>query len=47
MAVYGDGGLADGVACIAIAFFPSVYLNSSVKIVGENGTSTDPYILEL
>ncbi len=47
MAVYGDGGLADGVACTAISFFPSVYLNSSVKIIGGTGTKTDPYLLEL
>ena len=46
--VFG-GGLVDGgrYASIALSVFPSVYLNTEVKITSGSGTSSDPYILEL
>ena len=44
-AVYGDGIVADGDASLALSVFPSVYLNTEVKITSGSGTSSDPYIL--
>ena len=41
-------GNVDGVrASSALSVFPSVYLNTEVKIASGSGTSSDPYILEL
>ena len=46
--VFG-GGLVDGgrYASIALSVFPSVYLNTEVKITSGSGTSSDPYILSV
>ena len=42
------GGFVDGDnASRALSVFPSVYLNTEVKITSGSGTSSDPYILEL
>ncbi len=45
--VYGGGSVGDGSASSALSVFPSVYLNTEVKITSGSGTSSDPYILEL
>ena len=45
--VYG-GGVVDGdVASRALSVFPSVYLNTEVKITSGSGSSSDPYILSV
>ena len=42
------GGLVStDAASSALSVFPSVYLNTEVKITSGSGTSSDPYILEL
>ena len=45
--VFGDGRVSVGGAFLAFSVFPSVYLNTEVKITSGSGTSSDPYILEL
>ena len=45
--VYGDGSVNSDSASDALSVFPSVYLNTEVKITSGSGTSSDPYILEL
>ncbi|MDD7629461.1 MAG: hypothetical protein PUJ60_00230, partial [bacterium] len=48
--VWSVGGVGDvhsDVAVYALSVFPSVYLNTDVKITSGSGTSSDPYILEL
>ena len=45
--VYGFGGVSGVFASFAHSVFPSVYLNTEVKITSGSGTSSDPYILEL
>ena len=46
--VVGGVGVVDvGDASVALSVFPSVYLNTEVKITSGSGTSSDPYILEL
>ena len=44
--VYGGGSVGDGSASSALSVFPSVYLNTEVKITSGSGTSSDPYILQ-
>ena len=44
--VVGVGGVATSSAFIAHSVFPTVYLNSDVKITSGSGTSSDPYILK-
>ena len=45
--VYG-GGFVSGVdASYALSVFPSVYLNTEVKITSGSGSSSDPYILSV
>ena len=44
--VDGDGGVNIYVASSALSVFPSVYLNTEVKITSGSGTSSDPYILQ-
>ena len=41
--VVGNGALASN----ALSVFPSVYLNTEVKITSGSGTSSDPYILSV
>ena len=43
--VGGDGFVGRGFAFAGEFVFPSVYLNSDVKITSGSGTSSDPYIL--
>ena len=43
--VAGDGIVAHGCASSALSVFPSIYLNSDVKITSGSGSSGDPYIL--
>ena len=43
--VFGVGAAAGGYASDAISVFPSVYLNTEVKITSGSGSSSDPYIL--
>ena len=43
--VYGDGFIYGDGSSYAVSIFPSVYLNSNVKITSGSGTSSDPYIL--
>ena len=45
--VHGGGGVGGDRASRALSVFPSVYLNTEVKITSGSGTSSDPYILEL
>ena len=45
--VFGDGNVNSYDASSARSVFPSVYLNTEVKITSGSGTSSDPYILEL
>ena len=45
--VDGGGLVSTGAASSAHSVFPSVYLNTEVKITSGSGTSSDPYILEL
>ena len=45
--VVGGGSVDSGLASSALSVFPSVYLNTEVKITSGSGTSSDPYILEL
>ena len=45
--VFGDGNVNSYDASEARSVFPSVYLNTEVKITSGSGTSSDPYILEL
>ena len=45
--VSGGGNVGGGSASYAHSVFPSVYLNTEVKITSGSGTSSDPYILEL
>ena len=45
--VRGDGLVGGDEASSALSVFPSVYLNTEVKITSGSGTSSDPYILEL
>ena len=45
--VYGDGGVGGDRASFALSVFPSVYLNTEVKITSGSGTSSDPYILSV
>ena len=45
--VNGVGFVGGGSASGALSVFPSVYLNTEVKITSGSGTSSDPYILEL
>ena len=45
--VSGGGNVGGGSASYALSVFPSVYLNTEVKITSGSGTSSDPYILEL
>ena len=44
--VYGDGHVNSANASFALSVFPSVYLNTEVKITSGSGTSSDPYILQ-
>ena len=43
--VFGDGCVRHAHASLALSVFPSVYLNSDVKITSGSGSSSDPYIL--
>ena len=45
--VYGGGSVGHGGASRALSVFPSVYLNTEVKITSGSGTSSDPYILSV
>ena len=45
--VNGVGIAISDSASSALSVFPSVYLNTEVKITSGSGTSSDPYILEL
>lgn len=45
--VYGDGLVPHDPASCALSVFPSVYLNTEVKITSGSGTSSDPYILSV
>ena len=45
--VLGGGGVYDDRASHALSVFPSVYLNTEVKITSGSGTSSDPYILSV
>ena len=45
--VDGVGVVDNDRASRAHSVFPSVYLNTEVKITSGSGTSSDPYILEL
>ena len=45
--VFGDGGVGINIASFAHSVFPSVYLNTEVKITSGSGTSSDPYILSV
>ncbi|MDD7629649.1 MAG: hypothetical protein PUJ60_01215, partial [bacterium] len=45
--VVGGGSVDSGLASSALSVFPSVYLNTEVKITSGSGTSSDPYTLEL
>ena len=45
--VYGAGYVSSDGACRALSVFPSVYLNTEVKITSGGGTSSDPYILSV
>ena len=45
--VFGDGGVGLGNASRALSVFPSVYLNTEVKITSGSGTSSEPYILSV
>ena len=45
--VSGDGSVYGVSASYALSVFPTVYLNTEVKITSGSGTSSDPYILEL
>ena len=44
--ITGDGEVFDSAASNANSVFPSVYLNSDVKITSGSGSSSDPYILK-
>ena len=39
------GSVGENIASVALSVFPSVYLNSDVKITSGSGSSSDPYIL--
>ena len=43
--ITGDGKVFDSLASNANSVFPSVYLNTVVKITSGSGTSSDPYFL--
>ena len=46
--VVGGVGVVDvGDASVALSVFPSVYLNTEVKITSGSGTSSEPYILSV
>ena len=45
--VFGGGLVYAHTASSTLSVFPSVYLNTEVKITSGSGTSSDPYILEL
>ena len=45
--VYGDEDVGIDGASLAHSVFPSVYLNTEVKITSGSGTSSDPYILSV
>ena len=45
--VGGGGIVLTANASAALSVFPSVYLDTEVKITSGSGTSSDPYILEL
>ena len=45
--VSGDGSVYGVSASYALSVFPSVYLNTEVKITSGSGTSSDPYILSV
>ena len=45
--VYGAGYVSSDGACRALSVFPSVYLNTEVKITSGSGTSSEPYILSV
>ena len=45
--VIGDGIVGYVFASSALSVFPSVYLNTEVKITSGSGTSSDPYILSV
>ena len=45
--VIGDGIVGYVFASNALSVFPSVYLNTEVKITSGSGTSSDPYILSV
>ena len=45
--VFGDGGVGINIASFAHSVFPTVYLNTEVKITSGSGTSSDPYILSV
>ena len=45
--VFDVGLVGSDIASDAHSVFPSVYLNTEVKITSGSGTSSDPYILEL
>ena len=44
--VVGGGSVDIGLASSALSVFPSVYLNTEVKITSGSGTSSAPYILQ-
>ena len=44
--VIGRGDVITDDACYPYSVFPSVYLNTEVKITSGSGTSSDPYILK-
>ena len=43
--VFGDGRVDGVFASFALSVFPSVSLNTEVKITSGSGSSSDPYIL--
>ena len=45
--VDGGGFVYNFTASSALSVFPSVYLNTEVKITSGSGTSSDPYILSV
>ena len=45
--VSGGGSVGSDDASVALSVFPSVYLNTEVKITSGSGTSSDPYILSV
>ncbi len=47
IAIYDDGGIGEDAAYTPMSIYPTVYLKSTVKIVAGQGTSSNPYTLEL